>query len=85
MKRENLAELVKQQSELIGQIWTRIAEHSDTGAYAFATILSFIQTINKHHLSIWSELVKTFHDDYSLLFMAAYDLIVTKGFGQALS
>jgi transposase len=41
---------------------------SDTGAYAFATIQSFIQTINKHHLSIWSELVKAFHDDYFLPF-----------------
>jgi transposase len=44
---------------------------SDTGAYAFAIIQSFIQSINKHHLSIWSELVKAFRDDYSLP-VAAY-------------
>jgi transposase len=39
---------------------------SDTGAQAFATVQSFIQTINKHHLSIWIELVKVFQGNYSL-------------------
>jgi transposase len=39
---------------------------SDTGAQAFATVQSFIQTINKHHLSIWIELIKVFQDNYSL-------------------
>jgi transposase len=37
---------------------------SDLGAAAFATVQSFIQTINKHHLSIWTELVKVFQGDY---------------------
>jgi transposase len=41
---------------------------SDTGAWAFATIQSFIQTIHKHRLSIWDELVKVFQGDYSLPF-----------------
>jgi transposase len=41
---------------------------SDEGALAFATIQTFIQTIHKHHLSIWDELVKVFQDDYSLPF-----------------
>jgi transposase len=41
---------------------------SDEGARAFAAIQTFIQTIHKHHLSIWGELVKVFQDDYSLPF-----------------
>jgi transposase len=42
---------------------------SDTGAEAFATIQSFIQTINKHHFSIWVELVKVNQGSYSLPFV----------------
>jgi transposase len=41
---------------------------SDTGAQAFATIQSFIQTINKHHLSIYTELVDLFQCNYVLPF-----------------
>jgi transposase len=41
---------------------------SDGGAQAFAVIQTFIQTIHKHHLSIWDELVKVFQDNYSLPF-----------------
>jgi transposase len=41
---------------------------SDTGAQAFATVQSFIQTINKHHLSICINLVNVFHGNYSLPF-----------------
>jgi hypothetical protein len=36
------------------------------GAPAFATIQSFIQTINKQHIGIWDELVKVFQDNYSV-------------------
>jgi transposase len=39
---------------------------SDNGAQAFATIQSFIQSLNKHHLSIWIELVNVFQGNYSL-------------------
>jgi transposase len=41
---------------------------SDGGAEAFAAIQSFIQTIHKHHLSIWEELVKVFQGPYSFPF-----------------
>jgi transposase len=41
---------------------------SDSGAEAFAAIQSFIQTIHKHHLSIWEELVKVFQSPYSFPF-----------------
>ena len=41
---------------------------SDEGARAFAVIQSFIQTIHKHGISIWDELVKVFQGDYSLPF-----------------
>jgi transposase len=41
---------------------------SDGGARAFAAIQTFIQTIHKHHLSIWDELVKVFQGNYSLPF-----------------
>ena len=41
---------------------------SDGGAQAFAAIQTFIQTIHKHSLSIWNELVKVFQGDYSLHF-----------------
>jgi transposase len=47
---------------------------SDSGAEAFAAIQSFIQTIHKHHLSIWEELVKVFQGPYSFPF----DLISTE-------
>jgi transposase len=41
---------------------------SDSGAESFAVIQSFIQTLHKHHLSIWEELVKVFQGPYSFPF-----------------
>jgi transposase len=47
---------------------------SDSGAEAYAAIQSFIQTIHKHQLSIWEELVKVFQGSYSFPF----DIIPTE-------
>lgn len=41
---------------------------SDIGAEGFAVIQSFIQTVHKHHVSIWDELVKVFQAPYTLSF-----------------
>jgi transposase len=47
---------------------------SDGGAEAFAVIQSFIQTVHKHDVSIWEELVKVFQGPYSFPF----DLMATE-------
>ena len=41
---------------------------SDTGAESFATIQSVLQTLRKHHINIFDELVKAFTGKYSLPF-----------------
>jgi transposase len=47
---------------------------SDGGAEAFAATQSFIQTIHKHHVNVWEELVKVFQGSYSFPF----DLLATE-------
>jgi transposase len=44
---------------------------SDTGEKSFAAIYSFIQTLKKHGVSVFDELVNVFHGDYSFPFLLA--------------